>query len=224
MRSSNHRLSLLGALAMSIPSACAPDVPECPGQCFEYTVEYPSPLDCQGDMGVLYAISFTGTEPDGYRGRFCFNSTSVPLVVEAIAHRQAGGPLSELPAEVQSAYVSTVNAVRSDLEAECLLAAPGQCTNAADVCSVIAADAYAQLVIDETCVLSLAGAEPVLLAPGQVCEPVTVDQTTDSDDPAPHCTEAITAGASEGLDDTASGGADTTGDIGGMGVTARRSR
>jgi hypothetical protein len=123
-------------------------------------------------------------------------------VVEAIEHLRAGGELSELGEDVQSAYITTVNTVRADLEAECILAAPGQCTNAAEVCSVISADAYQALVIDETCELSFDGTEPVSLAPGQSCEPIADDQTTssadaDADD---HCLEATTINA---LDDTA---------------------
>lgn len=187
-------------------SACFVDEPACPGQCFEYTVEYDDPKACLTAMFEGIDISFTGSAPAGYRGRTCFNSTAVPLVVQAIDHLRAGGRLSDLDPEVQSAYVTTVSTVRADLEAECITAAPGQCTNAAEVCSVVGADAYEQLVVDETCVLELDGTEPVPLGPGQVCEPLASDGTG-SDGAGDHCVETT----ADGLDGTAtSGGADET--------------
>lgn len=101
-----------------------------------------------------------------------------------------------------------MNTVRADLEAECITAAPGQCTNAAEVCSVVGSDMYAELVIDQTCVLALDGTEPAPLGPGQVCEPVAADGGTGSDDTTAHCLERPTT-SDDGLDDTAgSGGAD----------------
>jgi hypothetical protein len=202
-----------GALIASTPSACTfDDVPSCPGQCFVYTVEQPSPSPCRDDGGTQYLISFTAHDPDGYSGRACFNSSSVPLVVQAIDHLGAGGQLAELGMDVQNAYLSTVDTVRADLEAECIAAAPDQCTNAALVCSVIGSVAYQQLVIDETCVLGLDGTEPVALGPGQLCEPVVGDDGTGSDGSEAHCVEATVSG-DDGLDDTASSGLadDTTG-------------
>lgn len=179
------------------------DIPACPGQCFEHTVESEIQSQCRNDMGVGYDIAFTGTDPEGYRGRTCFNGSSVALVVQAIDHLRAGGRLSDLDLEVQSAYVTTVNTVRADIEAECITAAPGQCTNAVQVCTGIAADAYEQLVIDETCVLALDGTEPVPLEPGQTCEPLAGDGTG-SDAAGDHCVE--TTVAADGLDGTASSG------------------
>ena len=199
---------LAGALGTSIvgisSGACdIDDTPACPGQCFAYTVEYVSPKRCLDGAGGFLKISFTGTDPAGYRGRACFNSTSVPLVVQAIDHLRAGGVLSELDPEIQSAYVTTANTVRADLEAECITAAPGQCTNAAEVCSVVGSDAYEQLVIDETCVLELDGTEPVPLGPGEVCEPLAADGGTGSDGSEAHCIET-TVTTTDGVDGTAS--------------------
>lgn len=203
------------ALAMlaGMGGACVGDeVPPCPGQCFAFTLEVSEPVACQDAEAYTYFIAFTDHATEGYRGRTCFNSTSVPLVVEAIGHLRAGGQLLELSEEVIGAYVTTANTVRADLEAECILAAPGQCINAAQVCSVVGAQAYQQLVIDETCVLGLDGTEPVTLEPGQVCEPVVGDGGTGSDGAEAQCVEA-TVGGDEGLDGTASSGLadDTTG-------------
>lgn len=202
----------VGVLIASMPSACTIDVPSCPGQCFAYTVEQAATAPCRDDGGSQYQISFTTTDPDGYRGRTCFNSSSVPLVIEAIDHLGAGGQLAELGVDVQNAYLATVNTVRADLEAECIAAAPAQCTNAAQVCSVMGSIAYQQLVIDETCVLGLDGTEPVALGPGQLCEPVVGDEGTGSDGAEAQCVEA-TVGGDGGLDGTASSGLadDTTG-------------
>lgn len=98
--------------------------------------------------------------------------------MEAIDHLRGGGQLSALGVDVQSAYISTVNAVKSDVQAECITAAPGQCTDAVQVCTGVAADMYEQLVVDETCVLEPDGVERVTLESGQVCEPLGGDQTT----------------------------------------------
>lgn len=201
----------IGVLGLGTSIACdLDDVPSCPGQCFEFTLERGAPIPCNDGGGVPRDISFTGN--GGYRGRFCSNSPFVPLVAEAIDHLRAGGRLAELQMEVISAYVTTVNTVRADLEAECILAAPGQCTNAAQVCSVVGAQAYEQLVIDETCVLGLDGTEPVALGPGQLCEPVVGVEGTGSDGFEAHCVEATVSG-DDLLDDTASSGLadDTTG-------------
>ena len=201
----------IGAVILFVgtSSACViDDVPSCPGQCFAYTLEQAVPSPCRDDGGTQYDISFTANDPDGYRGRTCFNATSVALVVEAIDHLHTGGLLSDLDPEIQSAYLSTVNTVRADLEAQCITAAPGQCTNAAEVCSVVGSVMYEQLVIDETCVLALDGAQAVALGPGQVCEPLASDGTG-SDAAGDHCVE--TTATADGLDGTASsGGADET--------------
>jgi hypothetical protein len=206
---------------MALGIACgSDDVPPCPGQCFAFAIEYMPPAECIDGGGSPYGIPLTDSEAPGYRGRICFNSPSVSLVVEAIEHLQAGGQLSALSMEVVGAYVSTVNAVRADLEAECTLAAPGQCTNAAEVCSVIGAQAYQQLVIDTTCVLSLDGTEPVALAPGQTCEPVAEDRATGSGDDEDHCPQTS---STAGLDDTAGNdGLDGTTDDTGVMASARR--
>ena len=156
-------------------------------------------------------IPFTGSAPDGYRGRVCFNSSSIPNVVEAIDHLEGGGQLSELSVVVQSAYISTVNAVKDDVEAECITAAPGQCTNAVQVCTGIGADMYEQLVVDETCVLQLGGVEPIVLGPGETCEFVPVDQATGSAESGEQCAEVTTGGGGSGADETSGGGADESG-------------
>ena len=197
----------IGLLALGICTACVFDeVPSCPGQCFDFTLERGSPIPCHDAGGAPHDISFTGT--DGYRGRTCFNSPSVPLVAAAIEHLRAGGRLADLSMEVVSAYTSTVNTVRADLEAECFLAAPGQCTNAVEVCSVVGAQAYQQLVVDEACTLGLDGTEPVTLAAGQTCELLVADGSG-SDGSDPHCIETT---AVDGLDDDtgSSGLADDT--------------
>jgi hypothetical protein len=223
---------LLGTLGAGIifvgtGSACDVEIPPCPGQCVDFTLELPAPVPCRDEESTEYPISFTGTNPDGYRGRSCFNSTSVVLVVEAIDHLRAGGRLSDIDPEMQSAYLTTVNTVRADLEAECITAAPGQCTNAAEVCSVVGSDMYVELVVEETCVLQLDGTEPVALGPGQVCEPIFFgDQTTGSAGSGDHCIEPTSSG-DDGLDDTAgSDGVDETGEgtTGMMVSTNRRAR
>jgi len=201
----------LGAsiILVGLGGACPLDqIPPCPGQCFGFTLELTEPVPCQDGENTPYPIAFTGHDPDGYHGRTCFNSTSVLLVVEAIEHLHAGGQLSDLNADVISAYVTTVNTVRADLEAQCITAAPGQCTNAAEVCSVIGGQAYEQLVIEESCVLGLDGTEPVSLSPGQTCEAIADDQATSSADGTDPCPDPTTAAS---LDDTAaSDGADDT--------------
>lgn len=188
------------------------DLPACPGQCFEYTVAYELPAECLTDMGWNIDIPFNGSAPLGDHGRVCFNSSSIPHVMQAIEHLEGGGQLSDLGMEVRTAYVATVDAVKAELQAQCNTAAPGQCTNAAQVCTGIAADMYEQLVIDETCVLQLAGVEPVALAPGEVCEHGLVEQATDAGEPGEHCTEGTTGRSrSDGADET-------TGDTGDTGM------
>jgi hypothetical protein len=211
----------LGAFVLGMNTACPIDeVPPCPGQCFAYTLERSVPISCNDYEGASFPIAFTSTDANGYRGRTCFNSPSVALVAGAIEHLESGGQLSALSMEVVGAYTSTVNTVIADLEAECTLAAPGQCTNAAEVCSVIGAQAYQQLVIDTTCVLSLDGTEPVALAPGQSCEPVAEDRATGSADDEDHCLETSSTAS---LDDTAGfDGLDGTTDDTGMMASARR--
>lgn len=203
-----------GVLVLGTSTACPfEDVPPCPGQCFDYTLERASPIWCSNEEGASYPIAFTGNDPPGYRGRTCFNSTFVPLVVAAIEHRQVGGELSDLSAAIVGAYVTTVSSVRADLEAECILAAPGQCINAAEVCSVVGADAYERLVVEQSCTLSLDGTEPVVLASGQTCEPIAADQTTDADGSGDHCLEPTTT-TTTAVDDTADPG--DTDDTAGM--------
>lgn len=164
------RRTLLTIVLAAASGACDPEeVPACPGQCFEHTLVRDQPGQCQDDDGVKFTISFTGNDPVGYHGRTCFNSPSIALVGEAIDHLRAGGQLAELSPEARSAYVSAVDVVRADIEAQCATAAPGQCIDAAQVCTGIAADAYEQLVVEETCVLQLGGVEPVVLGPGDVC-------------------------------------------------------
>jgi hypothetical protein len=184
------------------------EIPACPGQCFEYTVEYEQPLPCQDASVQDYLIPFNGNDPDGYRGRVCFNSLSIPHVMEAIEHLQDGGQLSDLSVEVLSAYVSTVDAVQADLQAECITAAAGQCINEDQVCTGIGANMYEQLVVDETCVLEVGGVEPIVLGPGEACEYAPY-QATGSAESGDDCTEATTGGATDGADET-------TGDSTGM--------
>ena len=202
-------ITALGVIAAGVGSgSCIVDeVPACPGQCFEYTVDREIPTKCQDDAGVDYAIAFTGSDPDGYHGRHCFNSPSVAHVVEAIDHLRDGGQLSDLGMEVLGAYVSTVDAVKDDLKFQCMTAAAGQCTNAEQVCTGIAADMYEQLVVDETCVLGIGGVERIELGPGEVCEPIVVGEGTGSAESGEHCVESTTGGA-DGVDETASSGSD----------------
>ena len=186
-------------------SGCDVDeIPACPGQCFEYTVEYEVPKQCNTG-GITIDIPFTA--PSGYHGRVCFNAPSVPLVMDAIDHLRAGGQLSDLALDVQAAYIATVDSVRADIQAECLTAAPGQCLNAGPVCTGIAADAYDALVVDETCILEPDGIERIALGPGEVCEASVKEQATDSADTGQHCTETTLGSGVSGLDETASSGA-----------------
>ena len=187
-----------------VAGACDVDIP-CPGRCFEYTVEYEAPLKClAGGGGGNFDIPFTGSEPAGYHGRHCFNSSSVTKALDAIDHLRNGGQLSDLAADVQSAYISTVDAVKANVQAECITAAPGQCTNEVQVCTGIAADMYEQLVVHETCVLSPTGTELVTLPPGQACEAVGDDPGTGSGDIGGPCVELTTTNV--GVDETASSG------------------
>jgi hypothetical protein len=188
---------------VGLNGACdADELPACPGQCFAYTIERAAPAKCLDDETTNYEISFTNTNPNGYHGRFCFNSSSVALVVEAIDHLEAGGQLSDLGMDVVGAYLSTVNAVKADLEAECITAAPGQCINADQVCMGVAADMYEQLVAEQSCVLALAGTEPVVLGPGQSCEAVADDPTTGPTDAGGHCLPVSSTTIDTGVDDT----------------------
>jgi len=201
-----------GSIAVTMGNtACVVEgIPACPGRCFEFTLVEPEPRRCldTDDEGDQYDISFTDGAQTGYRGRYCFNSASLPNVIAATEHIDAGGQLSDLSEPVRIDYVAAVDAVVADIEAECIAAAPGQCDNAADVCSGIAGDAYQQLVVDQTCALEDGGVESVKLGPGEVCHSI-LDGVggTGFDD---HCTE--TAGDGGGADETtASGdGADET--------------
>lgn len=206
------------AIAALVSSACpSEDIPPCPGQCFAYTIPYAIPAFCSNGVGDDFAIPFTG--PDGYRGRTCFNSATVPLVHEAIDHLRAGGQLSALSPEVQGAYESTVVAIQADLHAQCTAAAAGQCTNADQICTGIAADLYEQLIVAETCVLHPDGTEPVTLTPGQPCHAVIADEATGANAPGEHCPDATSMDA-EAVDETASSsGIDGTGTSGGTGDT-----
>jgi hypothetical protein len=196
--------AILGAITVEIGSSgCDVDIPACPGQCFAYTVEYDLPRQCQ-TIGGNIDIPFTA--PSGYHGRHCFNSPSVPLVMDAIDHLRAGGQLSDLALDVQTAYISTVDSVRADIQAECNTAAPGQCLDADQVCTGIAADAYEQLVVDETCILALDGIERVTLGPGEVCEASVNEQGTGSVDTGDHCIETTIGTGDSGLDETAGSG------------------
>lgn len=186
------------------------DIPACPGRCFEYTVEYELPIKCLGAGGLTIDIPFTDGDSAGYHGRYCFNSTSVAKVMQVIEHLRSGGRLSDLAADVQSAYISTVNAVKDDIQAECITAAPGQCMDEVQVCTGIAANAYEQLVVHETCVLAPAGTEPVTLPPAQACAAVGDDPATASDEGSVPCPDLTTTG-NAGADETgSSGGVDGT--------------
>jgi len=147
-------------------SGCVVDgIPACPGRCFEFTLVEPEPRRCidnDGEGGQL-GISFTDGAQTGYRGRYCFNAASLPNVIAATEHMDAGGQLSDLSDPVRVDYVAVVDAVVADIEAECIAAAPGQCDNAAEVCSGIAGDAYQQLVVDQTCALEDGGVESITL-------------------------------------------------------------
>ena len=208
---SASRIAVILSASVGSGACIVDEIPACPGQCFEYTVEYEIPTKCQTAGLEDIAIPFTGTNPDGYRGRYCFNSSTVPDVMAAIDHLEGGGQLSDLGEAVQSAYIATVNAVKDDLQAQCITAAAGQCTDEAQVCTGIAANMYEQLVVDETCVLALGGVEPVPVGPGEACEFSPVVQGTGSGESGDPCTETTTA-------DTSTDGADeTTGDpTGGM--------
>lgn len=185
------------------------DIPACPGRCFEFTVELMSPRDCTDNNGVNFGIPFNDPDQAGYRGEACYISSTISDILEAIDHLSNGGQLSELSPQVRGAYQSAVEAVAANIEAECNTAAAGQCTNAAQVCEGIAADAYEQLVVDETCVLEIGDVELVNLGPGEICESV-LDSAGGSGGGV-HCTETGDGG---GADETA--GSDASGSTGAM--------
>lgn len=189
------------AIATMVMSACPfEDIPPCPGQCFAHTITYELPKICKDEEGGVFPIPFTGS--NGYRGRVCFNSFAVPRVHEAIDHLRAGGQLSELGADVQSAYEATVVSIQTDLHAQCTTAAAGQCTNAEQVCTGIAADLYEQLVVEQTCVLHADGTEPVALLPGEICHSIADDDPTDTASSGDHCPDTTSTSADE-VDETA---------------------
>lgn len=99
---SASRIAVIFSASIGSGACIVDEIPACPGQCFEYTVEYEIPTKCQTATLEDIAIPFTGTDPDGYHGRVCFNSSSIPDVVAAIEHLQGGGQLSDLSEEVQS--------------------------------------------------------------------------------------------------------------------------
>ena len=198
------------AASMGNTGCVVEGIPACPGRCFEFTLVEPEPRPCikTGGEGDQFGISFTDGAQTGYRGRHCFNSASLPNVVAAIDHLAAGGQLSDLSESVRIDYVATVDAVVADIEAECIQAAPGQCDNAADVCSGIAGDAYQQLVVDQTCTLEPGGIESIELGPGEVCHSVLDGGgESGSDD---HCTETLGDGGGAGETTTGDDGADET--------------
>lgn len=63
---------VFGVIATSVGTgACFVDeIPACPGQCFEYTVEYEYPLPCNNAMGEDYGIPFTGSAPRAIASNF----------------------------------------------------------------------------------------------------------------------------------------------------------
>lgn len=196
--------TLAGGLACFSGACVVEKIPECPGRCFEFTVTYDSPIPCLDGYGVSLDIPFNDADQTGYRGEACYISSTISDILEAIEHLDGGGQLSELSPQVRDAYQAAVEAVADDIEAECTNAAAGQCTNAAQVCEGIAADAYEQLVVNETCVLEIGDVELVTLRPGEVCESV-LDSAGGTGDGG-HCTETGDGGGAD--ETTGSGGAD----------------
>lgn len=170
--------------------------------CFEYTVEYPTPEKCKDGGGTDWNIPFTGSSPDGYHGRFCSNNPYSADVGNAIVFLRDGGNLSELDSAARTNYLDAVDLVMDELEAECRTAAPGQCVDEAQVCAGIAADMFAALVTNETCVLEPGGEVEHQLQGLEQCywSPVFYGFATEGSD---YCTDDTS-----GLDTTA--GVDTT--------------
>lgn len=200
--------SVLGTFAVIVvglsSGACVKDdIPACPGQCFEYTVEFADEQQCTDGFAQTLTISFTGTDPDGYHGRSCSNSESNALVADAINHLRSGGSLDELGTETAAAYSAMVSTLEAQVYAGCMAAAPDQCIDEEITCNGIVADMHAQLITAQTCILEPGGVEEVALRPGEVCQlnPVVFDSTGGSGD---FCT------MDGGVDDTAGDGADGT--------------
>ena len=184
-------------VAAGLGACDSEELPACPGQCFEYTVEHDVPTLCLKDNAVQMAIPFTGTDPVGYQGRICSSSPGNARVLEAIDHLRGGGSLSDLEEETVAAYLTKVTSVRSNLYSECLLAAPGQCINTEQVCWGIAADAYDQLLVEQTCTLRPDGVEPVELGPGESCLAVPGLESTGTPEPVVPCTESSGSGGAD---------------------------
>jgi hypothetical protein len=56
----------IGAFVIGTSTACPfDDVPPCPGQCFDFTLERSSMIPCSDGGGAQYPIAFTGHDPDG---------------------------------------------------------------------------------------------------------------------------------------------------------------
>ena len=197
---------LLGVIGIgAVSGACVVDeIPACPGRCFEFTVAHEIPVPCLTEDGYGIDIPFNDLEQTGYRGEHCFNSSAVPLVIEAIDHLGSGARLSDLELSLRLAYQGTVDAITADIEAQCNAAAAAQCTNAAQVCEGIAAEAYRQLLVEESCVLTVGGVEAVVLAPGGVCEPILDGAVATGGEE--HCTSgddgADTSAGSDGADES----------------------
>lgn len=61
------RFSLIAGIVILSAStgsgACfVDDIPACPGQCFDYTVQYPIPTQCLNDMGQGIDVPFNGND------------------------------------------------------------------------------------------------------------------------------------------------------------------
>jgi len=192
------RISIIIAIITGVACDDA-DIPACPGQCFEYTVEYANEDYCTNGMGYDYTISFTGSAPSGYFGRHCSNEESNTLVMDAVDHLRAGGSLADLSPDVAAAYNTMVAAIEAQVYAGCMAAAPNQCIDEEVTCNGIVGDMHAQLVTAQTCVLEPGGVESVVLGEGEVCHlnPVVFGST--GNEPSDFCTDITTSG---GADDT----------------------
>jgi len=151
------------------------------------------------DLTPTREISFAGNDPAGYFGRHCSNAESNALVAEAIDHLRAGGTLAGLSMEAAIAYSTMVAEVEANVRAECLAAAPDQCTDEMVPCDGIVATMHAQLITEPTCSLELSGVEHITLREGEACHLNPLIDATGSDT-ADSCMEPTTGGG--GLDDS----------------------
>ena len=191
-------------------SACAvDDIPECVGNCFEFEV-LTAQVTCTSANHVELPINFNGHN-GGYYGRACTNASAVPLAADAINTLRNGGTLAGLDPATLGGYQEVVGLVLDAIEAQCMIAASGQCTKASkeEVCGGVRAAAYAALITNETCILEPSGLGRV---EEESCNFNQVFYGTDDGGTDDACTDpTMTDGSSGGADGTTGSVDGTTG-------------